>query len=142
LEVSHVSRRLQIAMEAARRRAQNRRLRTAEAEKAFAVFLEGVATPVARQVANALKVAGLGFTVGTPGGSVRLQADRGRDDFIEIALDTSADEPQVIGRTGISRGSRTRDEVAPIKPGAPPQELTEEDVLDFLLRALEPWLER
>jgi len=93
-------------------------------------------------VANALKVAGIGFTLGTPGGGLRLAADRGRDDFIEFVLDASGEIPQAAGRISLSRGSRTVDEVVPVKPGTPIEELTEEDVLDFLVRALEPWLER
>ena len=126
----------------ARARAQSRRQTAASAEKAYEVFLETVATPVARQVANALKVAGIGFTLGTPGGGLRLAADRGRDDFIEFVFDASGEVPQAAGRVSLSRGSRTIDEVVPIKPGTAIEELTEEDVLEFLVRALEPWLER
>jgi hypothetical protein len=140
VEVSHVNRRLNIAMEQARARAQSRRQRTVEAEQAFLVFLEQVATPVARQMANALKVAGLAFTVATPERGLRLSADRGRDDFIEFGLDSSGDEPQVVGRVRVTRGSRTTDETLPVKTGASPADLTEEDVLEFLVRALEPWL--
>jgi hypothetical protein len=142
VEVSHVNKRLKIAMEQARSRAQTRRQRTAEADQAFAAFLEHVATPVARQTASALKAAGLGFTVATPEGGLRLSSERGRDDFIEFALDTSGPEPQVVGRVRATRGSRTSDETMPVKAATAPEELTDEDVLDFLLRALEPWLER
>jgi hypothetical protein len=52
------------------------------------------------------------------------------------------DPPQVVGRISRARGSRTLDEERPIKPGTPPEALTEEDVLTFLLDALQPWLER
>ena len=142
MEVSQVNKRLTIAIEQARARAQTRRQTAASAEKAYGVFLETLATPVARQVANALKVAGIAFTLGTPGGGLRLAADRGRDDFIEFVLDASGDIPQAAGRISLSRGSRTIDEVVPVKPGAVIEELTEDDVLDFLVRALEPWLER
>ena len=142
MEVSQVNKRLTIAIEQARARAQTRRQTAASAEKAYGVFLETLATPVARQVANALKVAGIAFTLGTPGGGLRLAADRGRDDFIEFVLDASGDMPQAAGRISLSRGSRTIDEVVPVKPGAVIEELTEDDVLDFLVRALEPWLER
>jgi hypothetical protein len=140
VEVSHVNRRLKAAMEQARARAQARRQHTAEAEQGFAVFLEQVATPVSRQMANALKVAGMPFTLATPGGGVRLSADRGRDDFIEFGLDSSGDDPQVVGHVRLTRGSRTTDETLPVKAGAAPGEITEDDVLEFLLRALEPWL--
>jgi hypothetical protein len=142
MEVSQVNKRLTMAIEQARARAQTRRQTAASAEKAYGVFLETLATPVARQVANALKVAGIAFTLGTPGGGLRLSADRGRDDFIEFVLDASGDLPQAAGRISLSRGSRTIDEVVPVKPGAAIEELTEDDVLDFLVRALEPWLER
>jgi len=140
VEVSHVNNRLKIATEQARTRAQARRHRAAEAERAYGAFLEQVATPVTRQMANALKVAGLGFTVATPEGGLRLSSERGRDDFIEFALDTSGHEPQVVGRVRATRGSRTSDETMPVKAATAPEDLTEEDVLDFLLRALEPWL--
>jgi hypothetical protein len=142
MEVSQVNKRVQIAIEQARARAQTRRNAAASAEKAFAVFLETVATPVARQVVNALKVANIAFTLGTPGGGLRLAAERGRDDYIEFVLDASGELPQAAGRVSVSRGSRTIDEVVPVKPGTAVEDLTHEDVLDFLVRALEPWLER
>jgi len=142
VEVSLVRKRLQDAMAAARQRTQQQRLRAAEAEKTFAVFLNDVAIPVTRQMAMALKAEGQAFTVFTPGDGLRLAADRGRDDFIEFALDTSGAEPQVIGRIRHTRGSRTIDDERPIRPGASPDTLTDEDVLEFLVHALEPWLER
>lgn len=142
MEVSQVRKQLKTAIDAARDRAQQRRQRSGEAERAFAVFLEEIATPMARQIAGALKAEGYGFTVGTPGGGLRLAAERGRDDFIDIALDTSGDRPQVVGRISYSRGSRALDEERPIRPGAGPESLTEEDVLEFFLSALEPWLDR
>jgi hypothetical protein len=142
LEVSQVNRRVQIAIERARLRTQARRAAAASADKAYAVFLETVATPVTRQVANSLKVAGLAFTLGTPGGGLRLAADRGRDDFIEVVLDASGELPQAAARVSVTRGSRTMDQVVPIKPGTAIEDLTDEDVLEFLVTALEPWLER
>ena len=142
MEVSEVRRRLQATMAAAKQRAQAHRQRVAEAEKAYAAFLENVATPVTRQLANALKAEGRAFTVFTPGDGLRLASDRGRDDFIEFSLDTGSNPPQVITRISQRRGSRTVDEEKPLKPGATPDALTEEDVLDVLLYALEPWLER
>jgi hypothetical protein len=142
MEVSLVRNRLMRAIEAARERSQRRRSRTAEAETAYAAFLKDVATPVVRQLANVLKVEGYAFTVFTPGDGLRLAADRGRDDYIEVALDSASDAPQVVGRIRYTRGSRTIDEERPIKPGAAPGALSEEDVLVFLLDALAPWLER
>ena len=129
-------------MDAARERSQQQRQRTTTAEQAYDRCLRDMAPPVTRQVANALKVENYAFTVFTPGGGLRLAADRGRDDYIEFALDAASDPPQVIGRISHARGSRTLNEERPIKPGTPPEGLSEEDVLAFLLDALEPWLER
>jgi hypothetical protein len=142
VEVSEVRKRVQQAIGAARDRAQLRRQRTSDAQRAYEVFLRDVATPVTRQVANALKVEGYAFTVFTPGEGLRLASDRGRDDFIELRLDTAAATPEVVGRVSHTRGSRTIDEERRVKAGATPDAISEADVLEFLLDALEPWLER
>lgn len=142
MEVSLVRKRLKTAIDAARARAQHRRQSAAEAERAYEVFLHEVAIPITRQVANALKAEGYGFTVSTPGGGVRLGSERARDDFIELRLDTVDSIPQVMGRVSASRGSRVLDEERPVKPGASPDAISEDDVLDFLLQALESWIER
>ena len=133
---------MQAAIAAARERTQQRRQRTADAETAYEGFLAQVATPLARQVANALNVEGYAFIVSTPGRGLRLALDRGRDDYIELALDTDGDEPSVIGRIRRTRGSRTIEEERPVKPGALPDQISEQDLLDFFASALQPWLER
>ncbi|MSO30444.1 MAG: hypothetical protein EXQ53_02675 [Acidobacteria bacterium] len=142
MEISLVRNRLNRAIEVARERAQQRRQRAAAAEQAYETFLRDVATPVTRAVASTLKVENYTFTVFTPGGGLRLASDRGRDDYIEFALDSDSEPPQVVGRISRTRGSRTLNEERPIKPGMPPEALSEEDVLVFLLDALGPWLER
>jgi hypothetical protein len=142
VEVSQVRNRLRRAIDGARDHAQQRRQHVAEAERAYQVFLDEVATPLVRQVANALKVEGYAFTVFTPGNGLRLASDRGRDDYIEFALDDANEPPQVVARISRTRGSRTIDEERPIKPGASPDAITDEELLDFLLDVLEPWLEK
>ena len=142
MEVSEVRRQLKHAMDRAKARAQQKRQDAAEAEHAYAAFLEQVATPIIRMLANALKAEGYPFTVSTPSGGLRLASDRGRDDYIELALDASGDKPTVVGRVRHTRGSRTLEDERPIKPGAAPQDLTEAEVLSFLVHALEPWLDR
>ena len=137
-----VRRQVQSAIAAARERARRRRSETAEAETAFESFLQDVAIPVTKQVAVALKAEGLGFTVFTPAGGLRLAADNGRDDYIEFALETASERPHVIGRINRTRGSRTLTDERPIKAHTPPNALTEDDVLTFLTDALQPWLER
>lgn len=142
MEISHVRRQLKAAIDRSRERAQQRRQRSTEAERTYEAFLETVAVPVTRQVANALKAEGYAFTVSTPGGGVHLASDRSRDDYIELALDTSGDRPQVMARISQTRGSRTVDDEHPVKKGAAPEEISEDEFLEFLLDVLEPWLER
>jgi hypothetical protein len=142
VEVSHVRRRLKSAIDAAREQSRRRREEVAEAERAYENFITEIATPVARQLANALKVEGYAFTVSTPGTGLRLASDRSRDDVIEFGLDVSPKRPEVVATIRRQRGSRTIDQEVPVKRGAFPEEISEEDVLEFLLTALEPWLER
>ena len=142
MEVSEVRRHLKHAIDRAKARAQRKRNEAAEAERAYAIFLEEIATPTTRMLANALKAEGYPFTVSTPSGGLRLASDRGRDDYIELTLDGSGDKPTVVGRVRQTRGSRTLEDERPIKAGAAPQDLTDNDVLSFLVAALEPWLER
>jgi hypothetical protein len=129
-------------MTTARDRAQRRRQLAADAETAYDSFLSNVATPLVKQIANALQAEGYAFTLSTPGRGLRLALDRGRDDFIELALETDADEPTVIGRIRRTRGSRTIEEERPVKRGASPDQVSEQDLLDFFESALQPWLER
>ena len=89
-----------------------------------------------------MKAEGYAFTVFTPGGGLRLAADRGRDDYVELALDTSGDPPQVMARISRTRGSRTIGDERPVKRDASPDQITEADMLEFWVAALEPWFER
>lgn len=141
MEVAHVRNRLKQAIDAARQRAQARRQQVAGAEQAFEAFLL-MATPVLRQLANALRVEGLLFTLFTPEHALRLASDRSRIDFVELSLDTNAASPGVVARISYARGSRTIDEERPVKPGSAPDAISEEELLAFLLETLEPWLER
>jgi hypothetical protein len=130
------------AIDRAKARSQQHRQLAAEAERAYAAFLEEVATPTTRMMANVLKAEGYPFTVSTPSGGLRLASDRGRDDYVEFALETNGDSSIVVGRIRYTRGSRTLEDERPIRAGASPQDLSDTDVLTFLVSALEPWLER
>src|SRR5688500_16590749 len=106
MEISDVKRRLLDTIESARKAAAQRRTRIDEAGREYEPFLERVAVPLFRQAANVLRAEGSPCTVFTPGGSVRFMSDRTSEDYIELMLDTSGDEPVVIGRTSRSRGRR------------------------------------
>jgi hypothetical protein len=142
LEISQVRKRIQAAMSTARDRAKQRRQQADEAGQAYEKFLDHLAAPLARQVVNALRAEGYAFTVSSPNRGLRVSLDAGRDDYVELALNAETDPPHVTGRVRRTRGSRTIDEERPVKPGAGPDAVSEEDLLEFLLGALEPWLER
>jgi hypothetical protein len=142
MEVAQVRRRVQAALAAARERSQQRRQQVAEAESRYDRFLTEVAVPLARQVANVLKAEGRTFTVSTPGRAVRMETDRGRDDYVEIALNTDLDPPAILAHIRHTRGSRTIDEERTLKDGAAADQISEDDLLEFILRALEPGIER
>lgn len=142
VEVSLVRKQLQTRIADARRIAKIRREATNEAQAAYGVFLERIAVPVVRHLVSALKSEGFSWSISTPSGMVRLTADAGREDFIEIDFDSSGDAPRVVGRTSRGRGSRlVRDEQA-LAGGASPATISEQIVLEYLLGALAPWLER
>lgn len=139
METSEVRKRLNHTIERAKKNAAERRARRDEAGRVFEIFLSSTAVPLFRQVANILKSDAYPFTVFTPSGSVRLMSDRTAEDFIELFLDTSGDLPQVIGHSSHSRGRRVLESERAI--GAP-GDLSEEEVLAFLLRELEQFVER
>jgi GAF domain-containing protein len=139
MEISLVRKRLSDTLERARRQAAERRARSDQASRDFDLFLQKIAVPLFRQVANALKAEGYAFTVFTPSGSVRLMSDRSASDFVELTLDTSDNPPRVIGQVSRERGRRVLDTERAI--GAP-DALTEEQLLDFLMEELEVFVER
>ena len=142
MEISQVRRRVLAAMTEARDRARRRREQADEANTSYGAFIDRLATPLARQVVNALRAEGYAFTLSTPGRGLRLTFDHGRDDFVEVVLATDGEVPEVVGRVRRTRGSRTIEETRPVRGGVPPHELTEDDVLEFLMQVLGPWLER
>lgn len=141
MEVSDVRKRVKETIDRAKRAVAERRTHVDEATRDYDVFLERVATPLVRQVANVMRAEGHPFTVSTPGSSVRLASDRSGTDFIEIGLDTSGRQAQVVLHSSRSRGRRVIESEMPIG-GGPIRELTEEDVLAAVLRELEPMVER
>jgi hypothetical protein len=142
MEVSEVRRRLRAAIDKARQSAAERRARTDAAARDYEVFLAERATPVFHQFSTALSGEGHAFKVFTPAGSVRLASDRSPEEFIELALDDSSDPPAVVGRMTRGRGRRMVSSERAVGGGAPVADLTEEDVLAFLLEEIVPLVER
>jgi hypothetical protein len=142
MEVSEIRRRLRASMEAAKRDAQERRARSDKAAQEYEQFLTERAVPLFQTVSSALAAEGHRFKIFTPADSVRLASESSGEDYIEIALDTSADPPVVIGRTSRGRGRRQISSERPVNGDVPIADLTDEDVLAFLLAELTPFLER
>jgi len=140
-DVAQIRKRIQRAIEQARREATDRRARVHEAERAYDEFLETRAIPAFRSVAIVLKAEGLVWEVMTPSGEVRLVPDRRRDESIALSFDATAEPPQPLVSITRGRGSRTLHAERPIKAGTPASSaLTEDDVVDMLVEELRPWL--
>ena len=142
VDVAEVRKRLIHTIEQIKRDAAARRQATDRASAAYESFLETVATPVFKHFAQALRAQGYGFQLFTPAGSVRLASERGADDYIELALDPARQPIAVVGRVSHRRGSRLIDVDRPIRDDKAIEDLTDEDVLAFLLAAIEPFVER
>jgi hypothetical protein len=142
MEISEVRKRVRQTLDHARRAAAARRARADAAHLAYETFLSEIAGPLFKQVANILRAEGYLFEVFTPQDGVRLVSARSSEEIIEIELDTSLPVPAVIGRATHTRGSRVVTIERPIKEDASVEQLTEEHLLDFLVSALEPFLER
>jgi len=142
MEISDVRKRVRETLDRAKRTASERRTKTDEAAREYQTFLDAIAIPVFRQISTVLRAEGHQFSVFTPGGSVRLASDRSGDDYIELTLDTIGSEPRVIGHSKRSRGRRLNESEMPLGSGGPVRDLTEEEVLAFVLRELEPLVER
>jgi len=141
VEIPEIRRRVRQAIEQARQTAATRREQTAAAERDYARFLSEVAEPVFRVFAAAIKAEGYAFLIATPSGGLRLESERSREDAIEIALDT-AEAPVVMGRATRGRGRRMVATERPLREGAAVSDLTEEDVLAFLLAEIVPLVAR
>lgn len=142
MEISDVRKRLKQTIEAARKSAAARRERHDAAERDGRRVLEGVATPVFKMVAAALRAEGHLFQVSTPAGSVRLASERSRDDVIELTLDTDRDPLALVGRVSRTWGRRLLEAESTVCEAPGFAMLTDEAVLAFLLKELPPFVER
>ncbi|MCC7180795.1 MAG: hypothetical protein IT177_20620 [Acidobacteria bacterium] len=140
-DVALLRKRVQKAMEQARREAADRRAQVNEARKAYDEFLESRAIPAFRAMAVVLKAEGLAWEVMTPSGEVRLVPDRRRDESIALSFDATADPPQAMVSITRGRGGRVLHAEREVKSGTRSvAALTEDDVLDMLIEELAPWL--
>ena len=142
IEVSEIRKRLRQALEQVKRERAERRTRAETAAHAYEVFLADIATPVFRMFSSVMKADGYPFAVFTPAGGLRLMSERSNEDFIELFLDTDADPPVVAARTNRGRGRRLISTERPVRENASVDQLTDEDVVGFLLREIVQFVER
>ena len=140
METAEVRQRLKNAIARAKTEAQERRVRNDESARAYETFLAEHAVPLFHTFANALNGEGLRYKVFTPAGSVRLASESGAEDYIELTLDDTGDSPQVLGRSSRGRGRRSVTSERPLKPGGDIGSLTQEDVLQYLLDEIKPFV--
>jgi hypothetical protein len=141
MDISDVKRHVVETIERAKRATQERRVRADQAAKEFDIFLDRIAVPLCKQLASALKAEGYSFVTFSPSAAVRLASERSPEDYVELTLDTQGDEPLVIGHTRRGRGRRIIETERPLRH-CPVRDITEDDVLNFLLKELEPFVER
>jgi hypothetical protein len=141
METSDVRKRVLSAMEHARKNVAGRREEHDRADRAFYKFLGNTAVARGRHVGNVHVGERYPFSVFTPSGSVKMMSDRSPEDFIEILLDESGEHPRVVGHVKRTRGSRVI-ETEKVVGSGDPETLTAEELLGFLLKEIEPFVER
>lgn len=142
MDIAEVRKRVRQTIDRARRQAAARRAAIEAAEADYRRFLAETAVPLVRMIGTVLTAEGFPFQVFTPAGAVRLASGRSGDDFIELALDTSGERPMVVGRVSRGRGRHKLTLERPLREDVPVGALTEEDVLQFVLDELGPFVER
>ncbi|HXG56642.1 MAG TPA: hypothetical protein VNJ03_14795 [Vicinamibacterales bacterium] len=140
IETSELRRRIRAAIELSKKNSAARRTRSDAAAISYETFLEQVAVPAVQQFASALTGEGHLFHVATPAGSVRLTSGASAGDYIELSLDTTQDPPEVIARVNQGRGRRGMTAERPLRERTAVADLTDEDVVTFLVQEITPFL--
>ncbi|ODS52323.1 MAG: hypothetical protein ABS36_17145 [Acidobacteria bacterium SCN 69-37] len=137
MDVSELRKRIVRAVDDARKDAAARRVLIDQSVKAYDLFLADIAVPMLKQAASIVNAGGGTFVVNTPADTVRLSAQHAAETYLEIALDRSGIEPEVVGRVSLARGRQgvIVDE-RPIAQGRPVAQLTEDDLAAYLVTAV------
>ncbi len=137
MDVSELRKRILRAVDEARKDAAERRTLVDQSVKAYAQFLPDVVVPMLKQAATIVNANGGTFVVSTPAETARLSAQHAAETYLEIALDRTGAEPDVVGRVSLARGRQgvIVDE-RPIAAGKPIEQLTEDDLAAYLVTAV------
>jgi hypothetical protein len=137
VDVSELRKRILHALDDARKESAAKRGVVDEAGRAYETFLANIAVPMFKQAHAVLKAEGYLFTVQTPAASVRLQAEKSLETYLEVILDPASTPPAVLGRASLTRGRRGQViEESPLAAGKAIADITEEDVSTFLLAGI------
>ena len=137
MEVSDVRRRMREILADERRAAAERRSRRDGTANAWTDALERIVLPVSHQLVQALKADGLLVQISTPADAVRISSDSRPQDYVELTLESDSDDASVVARINQTRGRDTvSDERVFVRGGAAISALTEQQVVDFLGKAL------
>jgi len=137
MDVSELRKRILRAVDEARQDATARRALVDQSVKAYAGFLSDVAVPMLKQAAAIVNASGGAFVVNTPADTARLSAQHAAETYLEIALDRSGAEPEVLGRISVARGRQgVLVDERPIASGKPVETLTEDDLAAYLVAAI------
>ena len=104
------------------------------------MVLTDVIAPVFKTVAAALTAEGYTFRVLTPSGAVRMESTP--QDFIEVTLDVVRDPPALLGRVSRAWGRRVLVEELVVRAAPDIGALTDEDLLDWVIGQIGPFVER
>ena len=145
METSVVRQRVRELLQRGKRPAEERRTarmhQMDRATEEYEAFLQRIAVPLFKQVAQALRAeSNHRFDVFTPGMSVRLMSSRGNDDYIEIVLDTKGLAPKVVGRSSHTRGGDVTQTELVLNVTSDIGTLTDDDLLGYVLSELENFL--
>lgn len=141
MEPSEIRRQVLQTLDRARRGAAAHRDEVERASRAAEALLPAAAA-LWKQAANVLRAEGFPFQVQTPAGALRFVSDRSPDDFVEVTLDTTRRPVALLGRVGLVRGRRHLDREVVVAEGHAVETIGDRQVLEFLLDALEPFVER
>lgn len=141
VEISEIQKRVRRMIDQSRRAAEERRARIASETRAGEQALHRVVAPVFKAVAAALKAERHPFRVSTPVDAVRMSAESSGDNFIELVFDTTGAQSVLRGRVSRTRGHRLLVEEKVVSEGSQLGTLSDEDVLEYLLGALGPFVE-
>ena len=142
MDVGDIRKRVRHTIAGARRAAAERRAQVEAAEQDGAGVLSDVVAPLFTQLAAALRAEGYRFRVLTPAGAVRLAAESSADDYLELTLDTHRDPPALVARISRTWGRRVLIDETILREAADIGSLTAEDLLEFSLAQLAPFVGR